>query len=189
MKLLRHSLVLALIATAAAARAQDAKGTAHEPPKAPEGWKYFTAKDRGYRFLAPTEVKRRGTRSPTFKGSGASGRAQVDFFTLADGTVLTVTATNLSGSAVRNMTLDEAVKLMTDNDKEGGGTVSEPKDVTAGPLTGKEYTVTTSKDAMRVNLFFVKGRIYLLSVAAKDKDKLSGETADTFLKSLVVSGK
>ena len=42
---------------------------------------------------------------------------------------------------------------------------------------------------MRVNLFFVKGRIYLMSVAAKDKDKLTGDTADTFLKSLVVAGK
>jgi len=184
---LRLTLALALVATVATVRAQDAK--TNEPPKAPDGWKLLTAKDRSYQFLAPTEVKRHGTRSPTFKGSGASGRAQVDFFTLADGTVLTVTATNLSGPAVRNMTLDEAVKLMTDNDKEGGGTVSEPKDVTAGPLAGKEYTVTTPKDAMRVDLFFVKGHIYLMSVAAKEKDKLTGETADTFLKSLVVTGK
>jgi len=185
-KPLRLSLVLALFATVAV-RGQNPKDS--EPPKAPEGWKTFTAKDRGYQFFVPAEVKRHGTRSPTFKGSGASGRAQVDYFTLADGTVLTVTATNLSGPAVRNMKLDEAVKLMTDNEKEGGGTVSEPKDVTVGPLAGKEYTITTPKDAMRVNLFFAKGRIYLMSIASKEKDKLTGETADTFLKSLVVAGR
>jgi hypothetical protein len=185
-KLLPLSLVLALFA-AVAVRGQDPKG--NEPPKAPEGWKTFTAKDRSYQFLAPADVKRHGMRSPTFKGSGASGRAQVDYFTLADGTVLTVTATTLSGPAVKNMTLDEAVKLMTDNFKEDGGTVSEPKDVTVGSLAGKEFTVTTAKDATRVTVVFVKGRTYMLSVASKDKDKLAGETADTFLKSLVVGGK
>ena len=186
MKPLRLSLALALFA-AVAVRGQDPKG--NEPPKAPEGWKTFTAKDRGYQFHIPADFKRHGTRSPTFKGSGASGRAQVDFFTLADGTVLTVTATNLSGPAVRNMKLDEAVKLMTDNFKEDGGTVAEPKDVTVGPLTGKEFTVTTAKDATRVIVFFVKGRTYMMSVASKDKDKLTGETADTFLKSLAVTGR
>src|SRR5712675_1934475 len=63
--LLRLTLVLALIATVSTASAQDAK--TNEPPKAPDGWKLFTAKDRGYQFLAPAEVKRHGTRSPTFK--------------------------------------------------------------------------------------------------------------------------
>jgi hypothetical protein len=187
-KFLRLSLVLALVVTVAAARAQDAKGTGNEPPKAPDGWKYFTARDRSYRFLVPDDGKH-GTRDRTFKGSGASGRAQVDYFTLKGDTVLTVTATNLSGPAVRNMKLDDAVKQMIDNEKESGGTVSEPKDVTVGSLVGKEFTVTSPKDATRVNLFFVKGRTYLMSVAAKDKDKLTGETADTFLKSLIVTGK
>jgi hypothetical protein len=64
--------------------------------------------------------------------------------------------------------------------------VVEPKDFPIGNAKGKELSVTKDGLVKRTVLLVVKGRVYELSVGAKDKDKTTNATADTFLKSLFI---
>jgi len=185
-KLCRLSLFIILAASVAVAGAQDAKEASSERPKAPEGWKYVVAKDNSYQFLFPTKTARTGTRERTMNTGGLSGRVQANYCTLRDGMTMTAEATNLSGAALKGLKIADVYKLVLDGEKKDGGEMSEPAEVMVGKLKGQEYTVTSPTSSRRSVLIVVKGRIYHLTVAAKDNAALTSPTADTFLKSLFV---
>jgi hypothetical protein len=183
MLLRRLSFVLLAVAAAGAA-AQTPDPSAQ--PKAPDGWKYVVAQDGTYQFLFPTETKGSGSRQQTLKRGGVSGRSQVNYCQLADGTVLAVSATNLSGPALKGLKIGDVYNLMIDGDKEDATDVTEPKEIALGKLKGREYSFTKGQNKVRKVLLVVKGRVYELSAVAPDKDKTTAATADTFLKSLAL---
>lgn len=188
MKTKQLALFLMLAAPMAAASAQDAEKTA-PPPEAPKGWKYETAKDGGYRFLFPTETMRAGTRQQSFRRPRLVGQSQVNYCFLKDDTALAVASTTLSGPALKGLKIADVYKLMMDLDKEGGVEVSEPKEFVVGKLKGQEYFVPKAQAVQRKVLLVVKGRVYELTVTAPDKEKTTSATADTFLKSFVITPK
>ena len=184
-----HLSLFTLAAALAVARADEPKNAAPELPKAPDGWKYVAAKDGTYQFLFPDETKGSGTRERTFRGGGLSGKTQINYCVTKDDLGLAVEATNLAGPALKGLKIGDVYNIMIDAAKEGGNQVSEPKEFPVGKLKGRELFVTNDKGTRRVVLIVVKGRVYELSAASQDKDKTTSETADTFLKSLVITPK
>ena len=118
--------------------------------------------------------KTRRSESSSLSIAGLSLKQQINYAALKDGTELTVTVTNMSGAALKGLTIGDVYKNTWDLMKEEGETVSEPKDFEIAGRKGKEVTHTT-KDGVegRLVLLVVKGRTYELSVAAKDKAKLN----------------
>jgi hypothetical protein len=182
-------VVAVLAAAAALAHAQAPTPSAAGVPKAPKGWKYIAAKDGSYQFLFPTDTPRQGSRERSFQRGDLRGKSQSNYCVLRDGTLLTVTVTDLDGAALQGLKVRQVYDILIDADKEGNNEVSEPQDVMLGQLKAKEYVVTDSRSVRRVVLSVGKGRVYQLSVAAANKAKTTGETADTFLKSLTVTSK
>src|ERR1700756_5714584 len=95
-------LFLALCLTVA--NAQDSgKSSPDQALKAPEGWKYVTAKDGSYQFLFPNDTTASGSRDQTSRRGGLNSRTQINYCTLKDGTGLVVAASNLSGPAPKGL--------------------------------------------------------------------------------------
>lgn len=174
-----------LVGTFALSTAADDTKT---PPKAPDGWKYVESKDKTYQILFPEKTSRSGSRTSTSNRGGLSLKQQINYATLADGTQLTATVSNMSGSALKGLKIGDVYNNTFQGMKDDGGTVSEPKEFEIAGRKGKEvFHTTKDKTEERLVLLVVKGRTYELLVAAKDKEKLTGETADTFLKSLFIA--
>jgi hypothetical protein len=165
----------------------DPKAPPKTPPKAPDGWKYVESKDKSYQFLFPEKSARSGSRESSSRRAGLSLKQQINYAILADGTQLTMTASNMSGSALKGLTIGEVYKNSFEGLKEDNASVSEPKEVEVSGRKGKEVQIS-GKDGIeqRLVLLVVKGRMYEIVVASKDKAKLTGDPADTFLKSLFI---
>jgi hypothetical protein len=157
-----------------------------QPPPVPDGWKRVGGKDGTYQFAYPPGTKRTGTRERTFSAGGLRGRWQINYCLLKDDTLMEVQMAVLSGARLRGMTYGDLINTTLDAEREDGFQVSEPKEVTAGELKGKEYRLTKDKVVRRTVFFAAKPRIYVLNVGAEDSAKLDGETATTFLNSLVL---
>jgi hypothetical protein len=165
------------------ALAQDAKW---EPPPTPEGWRAVTSKDGRYRLAFPKDAKSTGTRTRTMSTRGFRAVIQVNYATLKDGTTLEVGAATLSGTELRGKTVDQVLDSMIDFEKEDGFKVSDPKEATVGDHKAREYRLSKDKVSRRLVLFGVKPRVFALEVISTDGSKLETETANTFLKSLVL---
>jgi|GEM_PF-4054585 len=189
MRLKLFSCVLIVAPWTTAFSAQDSSQTPVPQPRAPEGWKYITAKDGSYQFLFPNETMNSGSREQTSRRAGLASRSQINYCTLKDGTGLVIAASNLSGPALRGLKIGDVYDMMIDGIKDGGNEVSEPKEVPIGNLKGREYIITKGTDIQRKVLLVVKGRVYEMTVLARDKEKTSNATADTFLKSLTLIAK
>jgi hypothetical protein len=180
-------LLLAVPIILTGARADDPPAA---EPKVPEGWESVTAKDGSYRFLFPTQKKRSGTREQSSRRGGLSVKSQVNYCELPDGTALLVSAEKLSGPALRTMKISEVYDLTVEGLKEKGYEVSEPKPFPVGKEKGREYLLTGNKTVQRKVLLILRdGRVFDLTVAAGDKDKVTSPSADTFLKSLTLTPK
>jgi hypothetical protein len=110
----------------------------------------------------------------------------VNYCVLKDGTMMEVDAVILSGPGVQGLTVAEAINNIIDAEKDDGFEVSAPKKVKIGEIEGREYRLVKDKLSRRTVFFFAKPRLFLLDVAADDPAKLDTETADTFLKSVVM---
>src|SRR4051794_34075209 len=157
-----------------------------EPPAPPPGWKAVVSKDGTYRFAVPPDAQRTGTRERTMTAHGVRVRALVNYSQLKDGTLLEVQMASLSGPGLAGTKVADVIAAILDGEKEDGFKVSEPKDVTVGPVKAKEYRLTKDKVSRRTVIVAAKPRIYLLNVGAEDAAKLDAETATTFLGSLVL---
>jgi acetyl esterase/lipase len=156
-------------------------------PKAPEGWKYTTAKDGSYAFLFPDKTTRSGSREQTSKRGGLSVKAQINTCELADGTALLISAERLSGPALKGLKIGDVYNSVVEGLTEKGYSVSEPKEFLIGKQKGREYILTKDQIVQRKVLLVLRdARTFDLTVVAGDKDKVMSPTADTFLKSLVL---
>jgi hypothetical protein len=178
------AVVVICAAVAGQCPAQDAPKW--DPPKPPEGWKAVVSKDGAYRFFIPNAAGRSGTRERTMNAGGLRARVLVNYYTLKDGTKLEIQAAALSGPAMKGVSAADAMTAFLDGEKEDGYTASEPKDVTVGDIKAKEYRLNKDKLSRRMVMFVAKPRVFELNVEADDPAKLDTETADTFLKSLVL---
>ncbi len=179
---------LALPSLTPVASAQD-KDASSSLPKPPEGWKYTTAKDGSFSFLFPSKTSGSGSRQQSFRRKGLTGRIDLHYCSLPDGGTLACSGMRLNGPALKGMKIGDVYNLMVDMAKEAGMDVSEPKDFMVGKLKGKEIFYTKNKRAYREVFVVVKGRVYDLVVTGADKEKTMTETAEAFLKSLIVPAK
>jgi hypothetical protein len=131
-------------------------------------------------------VQRSGTRERTITAHGVRVRAQINYSQLKDGTLLEVQMATLSGPGLAGVKVSDVIAAILDGERDDGYKVSEPKEVTVGPIKAKEYRLTKDKVSRRTVIFAAKPRIYLLNVGAEDAAKLDAETATTFLGSLVL---
>ncbi len=136
--------------------------------------------------MTPKDTKGTGTREWTFSSRGFKAAVQVNYCTLKDGTVLDVRGTTLTGTDLKGKTVDQLLDTLVATEKDDGYTVSDPKEVAVGGVKAREYRLSNAKQSRRVVMFGVKPRLFALEVAAADATKLDTETADTFLKSLVL---
>jgi hypothetical protein len=158
--------------------------TPTEPPKAPTGWKVVQGGDGTYQFFFPAKTTRAGSRTRTIKTSKFSGTAQVTYALTKDGTQYTVEAVNVSGPALKGLKIGDLYDIMIESAKEGGATVSEPQEIQAGKLKGREIAVTKGADVRREAIFVIDNRLISLNIASKNKVVTTSDDATAFLKSL-----
>ncbi|QVL30942.1 hypothetical protein KIH39_19100 [Telmatocola sphagniphila] len=179
-------LALLALAMTFTTTAQDKKETKWEPPTPPKGWKLVSSKEGTYRWFIPEDVKRSGSRDRTMTVSGIRERIQINDYSLKNGATLEVYSSALSGPALKGVKVNDVLDIFVKQEKEDGYKVSEPKETKVGELKAKEYRLTKDSAEKRMVLLFARPRVYEFSVQSTDKAFLESETADTFLKSLVL---
>ena len=189
-----RSATLAALLVASLGLAQDPPKTdPKDPPKdapktikAPEGWLFHKAKDASYSVLFPKDRDGISNSERSFEQGGLKGKQQVITCSLKDGRERVVIGTALGGAATKDLKIKDVYDLMYDLDKQPGNKLSEPKEIVVGVRKGQEYFVTRKGEVERNVVVVVKGRVYQLLIAAKDRKGTEDKMADTFLTSLIL---
>ncbi|WP_149112728.1 hypothetical protein [Limnoglobus roseus] len=148
----------------------------------PDGWKAVTLE--GGRAFVPKAI--------TFHNSSSDGRT-------VNGVRTSTSSETFSLAGDVELTLAVVIKPAKEGekdakpfapfaaaDKKAGGTPSKITDFSGDEVKGRTYTNETKDKLYERKALFQgsDGRIFVLTVSAKDKAKTTNATADTFLKSL-----
>lgn len=166
---------------------QDAKDKAVELPKPPEGWKYLEAKDSSYTFLFPTQAPRNGTRERTYRSGQISVKSQINYCITKDKLTLTAEMLNINFPPTVKLSVGDVYKMVADQHKTDGYTVTEMENVKVGKMSGKEFYASKEGEVARVVLFAAKPRLYAMTVTGKFKEDTITPYTDKFVNSMVLT--
>jgi hypothetical protein len=156
---------------------------ADEEPKPPEGWKVFTPKDRAFSVWLPDMGGRQSESERSVIVRGTRIRVNVVKLQLKDGLTLTASSLALPLTLARRIPPQELLESIRDAVvQDARGTIEGEKEIKQGRLSGKEYTIATGKEQIRLRLFALPGRVYQ-ATATGTKDQVQTTEAIAFLDS------
>jgi hypothetical protein len=151
------------------------------PP--PPGWIEFSPRDKSFSVWLPDKGGKRSERERTMNVRTMRLKINIIQLEMNGGPTYNAGTVILPLALARKIPNQERIEIFRDAFvKEVTGKIDKEKEITLGPVKGREYQITTGRGPAVLRLFSAGSRIYRLMVIGS-KDQVEGKDAETFLNS------